>query len=145
MHIILFSIGTLRNVPIRHSKSKVELNLFHHASRSRLSLARICLVTRCMLRLVDVLSKVIQSAKMSVSKLYGRSMKMLQMVIHEDANIENKGVYYICNVCVFCKESLLLKFCTLWLYFNHFYSTESDIKQVEEYSLPQNEEQSLGK
>ncbi|CAG4996091.1 unnamed protein product [Parnassius apollo] len=42
---------------------------------------------------------------MSVSKLYERSMKMLQMVIHEDANIENK---------------------------------ESEIKQVEEYSLPQN-------
>ncbi|CAG4960634.1 unnamed protein product [Parnassius apollo] len=47
---------------------------------------------------------------MSVSKLYGRSMKMLQMVIHEDANIENK---------------------------------ESEIKQVEECSLPQNELQSL--
>ncbi|CAG4958976.1 unnamed protein product [Parnassius apollo] len=35
---------------------------------------------------------------MSVSKLYGRSMKMLQMVIHEDANIENKGVEQAINM-----------------------------------------------
>ncbi|CAG4944026.1 unnamed protein product [Parnassius apollo] len=35
---------------------------------------------------------------MSVSKLYERSMKMLQMVIHEDANIENKGVEQAINV-----------------------------------------------